>query len=315
MKYIRPDYYDQFRCIAGACRHTCCRDWDIDIDEDKAEYYRGIDGDIGRRLREAIYEDDDGAHFRCREDGRCPFLNDGGLCDMIIELGEDSMCQICRDHPRFYNELGDRLEVGLGLSCEAAARLILTREQPMTLIDDHEDDLPGDESVDRDLSDAVRMLRDSMLSTAQDRSMPVSERVDGILKAAGTSLPDWDEDERAELLMELECLHEEWHDALARLHAARSQDAYPAEWELPLEQLLCYLLYRHMPLIAEGEPAEAVVRFIAFCWRLVRDLCAASGDRSVDDLIDTARMFSEEIEYSDENPFIIMDVLYEEDME
>ena len=35
------------------------------------------------------------------------------------------LTEICREHPRYYNVYSDRAEVGLGLSCEEAARLTL----------------------------------------------------------------------------------------------------------------------------------------------------------------------------------------------
>ena len=34
MKRVVPDYYADFACVAGACRHTCCVGWEIDIDPD-----------------------------------------------------------------------------------------------------------------------------------------------------------------------------------------------------------------------------------------------------------------------------------------
>lgn len=80
---------------------------------------------------------------------RCPFLNEQGLCEMILRYGERMLCQICRDHPRFRNYWSDRVEMGLGLVCEEAGRLILSRDTPMQLItleDDGEaNELPEDE--------------------------------------------------------------------------------------------------------------------------------------------------------------------------
>ena len=134
MLLMAPDYYPLFRCIAGACRHSCCKDWEIDVDEDTLSAYRTVDGEIGERLRQAIYEDDDGAHFCLTREERCPFLNAEGLCDLILALGEDSLCQICADPPRFRSFWSDRTEIGLGLCCEAAVRLVLTQETPMILI-------------------------------------------------------------------------------------------------------------------------------------------------------------------------------------
>ena len=52
---------------------------------------------------------------------------------MILDYGEGSLCQICTDHPRFRNFWTDRIEVGLGLACEEAARIILFERTPMRL--------------------------------------------------------------------------------------------------------------------------------------------------------------------------------------
>ena len=40
MLTVYPDYYSAFRCIAGACKHSCCIGWEIDIDEESLEIGR-----------------------------------------------------------------------------------------------------------------------------------------------------------------------------------------------------------------------------------------------------------------------------------
>ena len=127
MKVIVPDYYKDFQCIADRCRHTCCIGWEIDIDEDSLERFER-DADIAAHI-----EHSDVAHFRLLDGERCPFLNQDNLCDLILKHGEGILCQICRDHPRFRNFWADRVEMGLGLVCEEAARLILTQQTPMRL--------------------------------------------------------------------------------------------------------------------------------------------------------------------------------------
>ena len=128
MKIIAPHYYNDFRCIAGACRHTCCQGWEVDIDEESLPRYRAM-ADITPYIDET-----DTPHFRLSEDERCPFLNNDNLCDLIIHHGEDVLCQICRDHPRFRSFWSNRTEIGLGLVCEEAGRLILSQKEPMRLI-------------------------------------------------------------------------------------------------------------------------------------------------------------------------------------
>ena len=74
MKRVVPDYYADFACIAGACRHTCCVGWEIDIDPDSLRRYRAMPGEMGERLRSYI-DIEETPHFRLTADERCPLLN------------------------------------------------------------------------------------------------------------------------------------------------------------------------------------------------------------------------------------------------
>ena len=143
MKTYAPDYYTSFRCIADKCRHTCCKGWEIDIDEISLQRMKKIP-DISKHI-----QFDDTPHIILNGDESCPFLNARGLCDMILTHGEDMLCDICRDHPRFRNFWSDRIEIGLGLVCEEAARIILSSPTPLKLIeienDGVDDALPDDE--------------------------------------------------------------------------------------------------------------------------------------------------------------------------
>lgn len=144
MKTVVPDYYQNFRCIAGACQHTCCIGWEVDVDEQSLTRYR-TQPDIMCHI-----DCEDTPHFRLDGKERCPFLNKDHLCELILRCGEDSLCQICRDHPRFRNFWTDRTEIGLGLVCEEAGRLILSRSEPMKLVtlsdDGMGDAIPEDEA-------------------------------------------------------------------------------------------------------------------------------------------------------------------------
>lgn len=93
MKRVVPDYYADFACIAGACRHTCCVGWEIDIDPDSLRRYQAMPGEMGERLRSHI-DIEETPHFRLTADERCPLLNTNGLCDLITAAGQDALCQI-----------------------------------------------------------------------------------------------------------------------------------------------------------------------------------------------------------------------------
>ena len=54
-----PSYYKTFQCIADKCEHSCCIGWEIDIDEDSYDYYMGIEGAFGERLKEQTVTEDE----------------------------------------------------------------------------------------------------------------------------------------------------------------------------------------------------------------------------------------------------------------
>lgn len=127
----RPSYYKDFKCIASACKDSCCAGWEIDIDEETYEFYENVKGEFGDRLRANICppsdETDEPAHFISAPDERCPFLNEQGLCDIFTELGEEHLSYICTHHPRYYEWMIGVTEAGLGIACEEACRIILQK--------------------------------------------------------------------------------------------------------------------------------------------------------------------------------------------
>ena len=166
MKTFAPDYYNDFKCIMDKCRHTCCVGWEIDIDRDSLEKYK-----VYPEIMDKI-DFNDVPHFKL-ECGRCPFLRQDNLCQMILDHGEDFICQICTDHPRFRNFWTGRTEIGLGLVCEEAARIILLRDKPMKLeiIDDDgkNEALPEDEAW---LMKVRQKLFDSIYDNAETGNGP-----------------------------------------------------------------------------------------------------------------------------------------------
>lgn len=287
-----PSYYPAFRCIADKCRHTCCKGWEIDIDEDTLDLYRSIPGHMGERLQRSI--DWASGSFCLDGEENCPFLNKQGLCDIILHLGEGALCQICDDHPRFRNFMDDRVEMGLGLCCEAAGKLILSWQEKVHLIPLDEDEGEADEAFLR--------WRDSVIAIAQDRTMPMEERVNAILHAHDLHV-QVDAAHWAEVLLRLERLEDSWADRLEALKTASDKPLLQA-LEAPMEQLLVYLLFRHLaPAYDDGDRAGRLL-YCVIMWQLLRLMAD-------DDLVELARQYSAEIEYSDENMDAILDEIHD----
>ena len=40
MEIRYPEYYKQFRCLAGECPDTCCVAWEIRVDRETAGLYK-----------------------------------------------------------------------------------------------------------------------------------------------------------------------------------------------------------------------------------------------------------------------------------
>ena len=54
-----PEYYNKFHCLAGDCPDTCCKDWEVDVDEDTFYYYKVQEGELGKKLEQCLVEDGD----------------------------------------------------------------------------------------------------------------------------------------------------------------------------------------------------------------------------------------------------------------
>ena len=167
MNVYVPEYYSRFRCIASKCRNTCCAGWEIDIDPESLSRYQRMMGEFGSRVKRSISLDGT-PHFILSDHERCPLLNQNDLCDLILNEGEDALCQICRDHPRFRNYFSSRVEMGLGLVCGEAARLILSWPTPLRLIRLEGDDVEEPTDDERCLFD----LRNEWLSSLPEDGPP-----------------------------------------------------------------------------------------------------------------------------------------------
>jgi len=307
MREIAPDYYSSFRCIADRCRHSCCIGWEIDVDEDSLETYSTLPGPLGAEIRANIVTEDGCAHFRLLEGDRCPFLNDEGLCRMILGFGEDILCQICADHPRFRSEFSHCTEIGVGLSCEAAAELILTAKEPMRLVTLSDD---GENEEPEEYETYLLALRQQLFALLTDEEWNIEERLGNILDLCGTALPEKSWAEWADIYRSLERLDPVWDTVLDTL----SSPAAPlgAEWDAPFLRLAAYFLYRHIPAALYDGEEIARAAFAVLSTLVIRRLFAVSETKNMETLIELCRLYSAEIEYSTENTDALIELLANE---
>lgn len=310
MKTYAPDYYPSFKCIADQCRHSCCIGWDVFIDDDSVCKYEELSGTMGKLIRERISYTDDGPCFVMKSDKKCPFLNEHGLCHLICESGDELLCEICREHPRYYSFFSDRILAGLGLSCEEAARIILSQKEKTHLIVIDNDD---EESFELSEPEAyVLEKQEGLFILLQDRSISLRDRIDALQKACNVRFPFHPVSYYANILKSLEHLEDDWNDILDNLALYGSYEISP-ELEIPYEKLILYFIYRHTSSALDPQDFNARVQFSILSLYTVIALYNAYTNKhmdkkGLDTLCDLARRYSSEIEYSEENTQYLIDM-------
>ena len=172
-----PEYYDEFSCIASRCKDSCCAGWEIDIDDESYEYYRSVEGPLGDRPRESMFVAEDGGYrFKLKGPKRCAMLNDNNLCDLYTALGEEALCEVCTEYPRFSLVYGQVEQKALSLSCEEVGRILFGRTEPEQLIDI---ELPGDCEDDEEDPQYVAFMewvQKEAVAILQNRELSITER-------------------------------------------------------------------------------------------------------------------------------------------
>ena len=304
MKILAPSYYSRFSCLAGACKHSCCIGWEIGIDEESYKRFCQLDAGSGKILNNITCQDGEYA-FKTDASGRCPFLNADGLCNLICLYGESVLCEICADHPRFRSFFEHFTEIGLGASCEEAARIILENKDSFSLIS-----LSGDEEKIQISEDEEEVLaaRDKWIQMLEDESMPISDRIYALFESIDCDKNALDFCDAADFLLTLERLDGAW-DALVLDAKRASPEPLPNEYHRPLQNLCIYFVYRHMPTCLETGDLFGAMLLCAFLCYLAFELFSRThqknGALTTEDMITIARLVSGEIEYSDENTALV----------
>lgn len=298
-----PTFYRDFKCIANRCTDSCCIGWEIDIDTDTYEKYRLMPDDFQKNIAVC----DGVAHFVLTENERCPFLQKDGLCKIILEYSEDMLCDICREHPRFYEWYGNYKDAGVGLCCEEAIRLLLESEKPLEYetVETQEisdDDTPGD------ICKSVFELRKSLFSIINDRRLTLFERIEkcfskiGVKDVAAPCSADAFLAECVEIAKEMSPFDELWGKYILSLEALDFQEVKErinkvlSENKIRYEKSLSYFVFRHF--IKACFDGDLLAHFKLAVIMLIFELLI---DCVNDDLLFNTRYLSKQVEYSEEN--------------
>ena len=330
-----PVYFDQFRCLAGACPDTCCGQWEIIIEPAIRDRYLALEGELGKKLQASL-DKLDGEDCLRLENGRCPMLTQDNLCALISAHGTALLSTTCDSHPRFSEIYGGQRETMLSLSCPAAADLLLDRQEPLTFVTRSDDELPEPTDLDAELFFTLQECRKTAFAIVQDRSFSISDRLALLLCFADRidrriddlplcrclsqcyANPNYRRRQlrrirrirscgtmtyARQLLLAMEHLTEEFPRVLTELETTPLE-----QHAVQLEQLTVYFLFRWwLKAACDG-----------YLWRqaaaaVVSTLSIASLGKTMGDLKAAARLYSKEVEHAGENMALLrraMDLPY-----
>lgn len=335
-----PSSLKNFKCKAGACKDSCCIGWEIDIDSETADFYRNTAGDFGSRLSENISFGDPSC-FILDQNDRCPFLNSQNLCDIIINLGEEHLCQICRDHPRYFEWYDGLKEGGIGLCCELAAEMIISSEDTSFTSTQIQDDSCSE--YNHKLFELMYSARKIMMDTAYRKDINISDKISTILDFCEAlqfnadnndfSVPELkisspgssaDIEKVFKYLEGLEHINAEWPLKLNVLYENTGKTAeyiknngIPDKYELYTGNILAYFIWRHFLKGVFDEEFLSRIKLAAVSTAVISNMflqLCMNGEFNTENCACTAKDYSKEIEYCEENLESFLDDSYELDI-
>ena len=283
MLSIFPKFYKNFLCKADKCKHSCCKGWEIDIDEETAGKYLAMTGELGAEIRQNIGKNEDSYFFKLTEDERCPFLQKNGLCKIILNIGEENICEICTMHPRFFTMLDDVELCGVGLSCEKTCELLLRDEKDLVFyIEDTEEELS--------FSEVLAVIGLNLPNEMQEFSLAVNaENINKVL----------------EIMAKTEPIDENWSKELSIMQDMDNVELKAKEYlensdKNILNKIYQYILYRQLERLVDID-IEALINYAQYSILFIILHTMISKE-----LGESVRRWSEQIEYDTDNVDLIL---------
>ena len=283
MLSIFPKFYKNFLCKADKCKHSCCKGWEIDIDEETAGKYLAMTGELGAEIRQNIGKNEDSYFFKLTEDERCPFLQKNGLCKIILNIGEENICEICTMHPRFFTMLDDVELCGVGLSCEKTCELLLGDEKDLVFyIEDTEEELS--------FLEVLAVIGLNLPNEMQEFSLAVNaENINKVL----------------EIMAKTEPIDENWSKELSIMQDMDNVELKAKEYlensdKNILNKIYQYILYRQLERLVDID-IEALINYAQYSILFIILHTMISKE-----LGESVRRWSEQIEYDTDNVDLIL---------
>lgn len=311
MIYEYPEIYETFSCIGSKCPDTCCKGWEVDIDDETFLNYKSVNGKFGDKLRENIKTHNGEYYFPSGIKGRCPFLDSSNLCEIYKNLGEESLCDICTEYPRFYQSYDNYEQVDLSISCVEAGRLLYSTDKMRYILRD-------DDDYNLHVKDKAEYYRSKVQGIA-DLLIERNEQIIRLQTNTSESLKKLflKEEQEIKLLIykinKLEMINDDWENYIKELLSnIEGLIKYKNEFMMIPEAVSLlgkfaeYLVFRYyIDSEFHDRNIENEILFIRRSVTFMLFMCISrwkkNGRFCMEDMIDLSHSFCREVEHSEEN--------------
>ncbi len=313
-EWSEAEYFKDFSCKCGECRHTCCAGWKIAVSE--KEYFRliGLDcsEELHERLESAFYSPEypSTERYKMIEPnwlGQCRMLAPDGWCSLQRECGEEVLPEVCRAYPRSMKVINGRAYACCSGSCERTVELLQKADSFRLVPGTGGEHAEFCETVNSDyeekLSKTLELLRDRSISL-ENRLIKVCKYFGYENTEEGTAAPVTEE-ELLEILVKLDeesaTLREYSTEIFERYGRELNRNAKDfledeqkfirehRDWERWAENLLCNnLIYSGFPYADSRISAKSACKGLCLQYVILKLVCTAymSDHASDEDLTD-----------------------------
>ncbi len=307
MIHIYPTYYQKFKCIANKCPDSCCKGWDIVVDDETDAYYSTVKGEFGDKIRKLTTTDSDGDRIFVSQNGRCPFWNKDMLCDIYINIGEEHLCRTCQNFPRLTQDYTAFTEHLLSFACPEASRLMLEEDNAYKDFTDVEYDF-SDCDYDAEMmkillearKNTTEILADENYSFAENLSecLEYNQRIQNVFDGDETEIFSIENKSDIHTIFnmhkEFDIMTDEWRELLDKTDISKG---ISSNYDAQFKRLALYYVYRYYLTAIDTMNVVSTIKRIACAYVVIGNLLQVTNC-SVEKLF---TLYSKEVEHSYEN--------------
>ncbi|MDD2959773.1 MAG: flagellin lysine-N-methylase [Lachnospiraceae bacterium] len=163
---LKPDFHEEFNCIADRCSFTCCQEWKIAVDKDTFRSWKETDYE-GRKLNTYTVSQSGARVISLNEGHQCPFLSANQLCELVTRHGDSILSHTCATFPRQIHRYRERTEYALVSCCPEVVDL-LNRQESFRLEGDC-----GEPAGEENIA-GMKEIRQTLMKIIQEPSFDIN---------------------------------------------------------------------------------------------------------------------------------------------